>query len=61
MGGINMSMIEMEIIDYIEESDYSDDIKKFLKWAIIDELKYPNKARYKQAYEDQMERILGID
>ena len=56
-----MSMIEMEIIDYIEESDYSDDIKKFLKWAIIDELKYPNKARYKQAYEDQMERILGID
>lgn len=61
MGGIFMSMIEMEIIDYIENSDYGENIKKFLKWAIIDEVVHPNKTRYKQSYENQMERILGID
>ena len=36
-------------------------IKKFLKWAIIDEIKYPNKKQYKQAYKNQMDEILGID
>lgn len=56
-----MSVIEMEIIDYIENSDYDDDVKKFLKWAIIDEMMHPNKTRYKQSYENQMEKILGID
>ena len=61
MGGINMTVIEMEIIDYIDDSDYDENIKKFLKWAIIDEIKYPNKKQYKQAYENQMDEILGID
>ena len=61
MGGINMTVIETEIMDYIENSDYNENIKKFLMWAIIDEIKNPNKKWYKQAYENQMERILGID
>lgn len=61
MGGINMTVIETEIIDYIENSDFDENIKRFLMWAIIDEIKNPNKARYKQAYENQMGKILGID
>lgn len=61
MGGINMTVIETEIIDYIENSDFDENIKKFLMWAIIDEIRNPNKTRYKQAYENQMEKILGID
>lgn len=61
MGGINVAVIETEIIDFIENSDYDDNIKKFLMWAIIDEIRNPNKTRYKQAYENQMGKILGID
>ena len=56
-----MTVIETEIIDYIENSDFDENIKRFLMWAIIDEIKNPNKARYKQAYENQMGKILGID
>ena len=56
-----MTVIETEIIDYIENSSYDEKIKKFLMWAIIDEIKNPNKTRYKQAYENQMDEILGID
>lgn len=54
-------MVEIEIIEYIDNSDYDKNIKKFLKWAIIDEIVNPNKTRYKQAYESEMEKILGID
>ena len=56
-----MSVIEMEIIDFIEESDYDENIKKFFLWAIIDEIKRPNKKHYKQIYENKMDEILGID
>ncbi|WP_405279352.1 hypothetical protein [Methanobrevibacter sp.] len=56
-----MTVIETEIIDYIENSDFDENIKKFLMWAIIDEIRNPNKSRYTQSYENQMEKILGID
>lgn len=61
MGGINVTVIETEILDFIENSEYDEKIKKFLMWAIIDEIRNPNKNRYKQAYENQMGKILGID
>lgn len=61
MGGIHMSVIGLEIIDFIDNSGYDENIKKFLKWAIIDEMMNPNKTRYKQDYENHMEQILGID
>ena len=61
MGGTIMSIIDMEILEYINNSNYDENVKKFLRWAIIDEVMNPNKIRYKQEYENQMENILEID
>lgn len=61
MGGNSMSILKVEIIEYINNSDLDEDIKKFLRWAIIDEIKNPNKTRYKQLYENKFEKILGLE
>lgn len=61
MGGNSMSMLNVEIIEYVNDSDLDEDVKKFIRWAIINEIKNPDGARYKQSYENQMEKILGLD
>lgn len=61
MGGNSMSILNVEIIEYVNGSDLDEDVKKFIKWAIINEIKNPDSLRYKQNYENQLERILGLD
>lgn len=61
MGGNTMSISNVEIIEYVNSSDLDEDIKKFLRWAIINEIKNPDSMRYKQNYENQMEKILRLD
>ncbi len=61
MGGNTMSMLNVEIIEYVNSSDLDEDVKKFLRWAIIHEIKNPDSMRYKQNYENKMENILGLD
>ena len=61
MGGNFMSMLNVEIIEYVNGSDLDEDIKKFIRWAIINEIKNADSVRYKQNYENQIEKILGLD
>ena len=61
MGGNSMSILNVEIIEYVNGSDLDEDVKKFIRWAIINEIIYPDSLRYKQNYENQLERILGLD
>lgn len=61
MGGNSMSILNVEIIEYVNGSDLDEDVKKFIRWAIINEIKNPDSLRYKQNYENQLERILGLD
>ncbi|WP_405316007.1 hypothetical protein [Methanobrevibacter sp.] len=56
-----MSVLNVEIIEYVNDSDLDEDVKKFIRWAIINEIKNPDSVRYKQSYENQMEKILGLD
>lgn len=61
MGGNFMSMLNVEIIDYVNKSDLDEDVKKFIRWAIINEIKNSNSTHYKQNYENQFEKILRLD
>lgn len=56
-----MTMLNVEIIDYVNDSDLDEDVKKFIRWAIMNEIKNPKSKRYKQSYENQLEKILGLD
>ena len=56
-----MSILNVEIIEYVNGSDLDEDVKKFIRWAIINEIKNPDSLRYKQNYENQLEKILGLD
>lgn len=61
MGGNFMSILNVEIIEYVNESDLDEDVKKFIRWAIMNEIKNSDSSRYKQTYENQFEKILGFD
>lgn len=61
MGGNSMSILNVEIIEYVNGSDLDEDVKKFIRWAIINEIKNPDSLRYKQNYENQLEKILGLN
>lgn len=61
MGGNFMSMLNVEIIEYVNGSDLDEDVKKFIQWAIMNEIKNADSMRYKQTYENQIEKILGLD
>ena len=61
MGGNIMSMLNVEIIEYVNGSDLDEDVKKFIRWAIMNEIKNADNMRYKQNYENQIEKILGLD
>lgn len=54
MGETNMSKINLEIIDYIRDSDFDESIKSFFLSAIIYEMRNPNKKHYKAKYEDMI-------
>lgn len=56
-----MSMLNVEIIEYVNGSDFDEDVKKFIRWAIMNEIKNADSMRYKQTYENQIEKILGLD
>lgn len=56
-----MSILNVEIIEYVNGSDLDEDVKKFIRWAIINEIKNPDSLRYKQNYENQLEKILGLN
>ena len=56
-----MSMLNVEIIEYVNESDLDEDVKKFIRWAIMKEIKNSNSAHYKQSYIDEFDNILGLD
>lgn len=61
MGGNFMSILNVEIIEYVNGSDLDEDVKKFIRWAIMNEIKNADNMRYKQNYENQIEKILGLD
>ena len=61
MGGNFMSLLNVEIIEYVNGSDLDEDVKKFIRWAIMNEIKKSDSIRYKQNYENQIEKILGLD
>jgi uncharacterized protein YlbG (UPF0298 family) len=61
MGGNFMSMLNVEIIEYVNKSDLDEDVKKFIRWAIMNEIKNSTSSHYKQNYENQFEKILGLD
>ena len=61
MGGNYMIKINLEIIDYIREADFDDDLKNFFISAIIYEIRNPDKMRYKATYEKLIENAMGID
>ena len=60
MGGNTMSILNVEIIEYVNSSDLDEDIKKFLRWAIINEIKNPDSMRYKQNYENSADAHYGL-
>ena len=45
----------LEIIEYIENSDYDEKMKNFFIKAIINELRNPDNYRYKAQYENMIE------
>ena len=53
-----MSQNKLEIIEYIEKSDYDKKLKNFFKNAVIYELMYPDKYQYKANYEKFIESAL---
>ncbi len=50
-----MSYDSLEIIEYIENSDYDEKIKNFFINAILYELNYPDNYHYKATYEQMIE------
>lgn len=56
-----MSILNVEIIEYVNSSDLNEDVKEFIRWAIMNEIKNADNMRYKQSYENQIEKILGLD
>lgn len=54
-----MKYDSLEIIDYIENSDYDEKIKNFFIVAILYELSNPDNYRYKAQYESMIESSMG--
>lgn len=50
-----MSYDSLEIIEYIENSNYDEKIKTFFINAILYELRNPESYRYKATYEKMIE------
>ncbi len=59
MGRDNMSNLRMEIIDYIEESDMDDKMKRFFTGAVIYEWEHPDKPHFRNEYNDLIEKLVG--
>ena len=53
-----MSKINLEIIEYIQKSDYEDKMKNFFVNAIIYEAKNRKKHNYSASYESMIENAL---
>ncbi len=51
-------MNNLEILDYIENADFDEKLKNFLRSAIIYEIRNPGKTQYKAAYDGLIEDIL---
>ncbi len=54
-----MKSDSLEIIEYIENSDYDEKIKNFFIVAILFELSNPDAYRYKAQYESMIESCMG--
>ena len=54
-----MSNLRMEIIDYIEESDMDDKMKRFFTDAVIYEWEHPDKSHFRNEYKDLIEKLVG--
>ena len=53
-----MSQNKLEIIEYIENSDYDEELKNFFKNAVMYELIYPGKRHFTAKYEKFIEIAL---
>ncbi|ABQ86899.1 MULTISPECIES: hypothetical protein [Methanobrevibacter] len=54
-----MTKINLEIIDYIREADFDENLKNFFISAILYELRNPEKMHYKASYENMIENVMG--
>lgn len=61
MGGMSLTKINLEIIDYINSADFDDNLKNFFISAIIFEMRNPNSHRFSAAYESMIESALKED
>lgn len=53
-----MDKINLEILEYIDNADFDENVKSFLRSAIIYEIRNPGKMRYKSAYNKMIEDVL---
>ena len=53
-----MNKINLEIIDYIQNSDFDENLKQFFINAIIFEIRNPNVSRYTSSYESMIENAI---
>lgn len=58
MGGNSMSKMNLEIIDYIQNADFEDNLKQFFIKAIIFEKRHHDATRYTATYEAMIESSL---
>lgn len=55
MGGNPMNKMNLEIIDYIQNADFDDNLKQFFVKAIIFEKRNPDVSRFTSTYESMIE------
>lgn len=54
-----MDRINLEILDYIQDSDLDEHIKSFFIGAIIYEMRNPDKMRFKDSYNSLIESSIS--
>lgn len=54
-----MSKMNLEIIDYIQNADFDDNLKKFFIKAIIFEKRNPNAGKFTATYESMIESSMS--
>lgn len=59
MGGNQMSKMNLEIIDYIQNADFEDNLKQFFIKAIIFEKRNPNASQFTATYESMIESSMS--
>lgn len=54
-----MTKMNLEIIDYIQNADFDDNLKQFFIKAIIFEKRKPDASRFTATYESMIESSMG--